>query len=152
MTLRDLLERLQFFQLNTDEIILQVIQDRERDVVRYVTEMQLFMEGLRGEDGAFLMDVHPYHPYTIQVKMEKGQPTDRVTLRDTGDFHDSFFIEYGDAEFLITASDWKTEELMEKYGEGIMALSDENLKGLRSGIIRPGLLEKLKETIYENSG
>ena len=32
----------------------------------------------------------PYSPYTVRVKKEKGQPYDRVTLRDTGDFHTEF--------------------------------------------------------------
>ena len=30
-----------------------------------------------------------YSPTTVRIKQEKGQPTDRVTLRDTGDWQNA---------------------------------------------------------------
>lgn len=142
--LKKLISNIKKFQENWDSIILDIIYDREADVVRYVYEIQLYMEGIRGEDGAFIMDYDPYKPSTIAIKERKGQPTDRVTLRDTGAFHKSFYIEYGDNEFTITAEDWKTPLLMERYGGGIMNLTDEHLNSLKVGILKPELIKQLK--------
>lgn len=53
-------------------------------------EEQLFEQGIN-RLGVDIMDYAPYSPLTIAIKEEKGQPTNRVTLRDTGDFEASFF-------------------------------------------------------------
>ena len=94
------------------------------------------------------MDYMPYTPYTIEVKTIKGQPTDRVTLRDTGEFHESFYIEASDTQFVIKAHDWKTEKLIRTYGREILGLTRENLNELIHSYIYPELLSKAKETIY----
>lgn len=145
--LKKLISDIKKFQESWDKVVLDIIYERETDIVRYVSEIQLFMEGVRGEDGAFIMDYDPYSPATIEIKQRKGQPTDRVTLRDTGDFHKSFYIEYGDDEFTITAEDWKTPKLMDRYGGGIMNLTDEHLRSLKVGILKPELINQLKTII-----
>ena len=35
---------------------------------------------------------NPYRPYTVKIKEKKGQPTDVVTLYDTGEFYNSFRV------------------------------------------------------------
>lgn len=65
-----------------------------------------------------------YTDLTIQIKQEKGQPTDRVTLRDTGDFQNQVTTTVTD-EFVTTDStDEKSEKLQKKYGEKIFGLSE----------------------------
>lgn len=110
-------------------------------------EEQLFEQGIN-RLGVDIMDYAPYSPLTIAIKEEKGQPTNRVTLRDTGDFEASFFLEVGDKQFEIKASDFKTEALIKKYGRQILGLTDENIASLIWQYIYPDLLKKAKTVLY----
>lgn len=130
------------------QIIIDTAVDHGEDIARYVTEIQLYMEGTRGSDGEFIADYDPYAFVTIQIKQVKGQPTDRVTLRDTGDFHASFEVQPEGDGFRITATDPKTDELVERYGEGILALSDEHLESIKQKLMLPALQEALRKALY----
>ena len=44
-----------------------------------------------------------YSPYTVMLKKEKGQITDHVTLKDTGEFYRSFKTYWDKSEIVITA-------------------------------------------------
>lgn len=112
-------------------------------------EEQLFEQGIN-RLGVDIMDYRPYTPLTIAIKKEKGQPTDRVTLRDEGDFHSSFYLEVGDTQFEIKAADFKTEDLIKKYGRQILGLTNENIAELIWQYVYPDLLNKAKKMIYGN--
>lgn len=112
-------------------------------------EEQLFEQGIN-RLGVDIMDYRPYTPLTIAIKKEKGQPTNRVTLRDEGDFHSSFYLEVGDTQFEIKAADFKTEDLIKKYGRQILGLTNENIAELIWQYVYPDLLTKAKKTIYGN--
>ena len=135
-------------EFDPKRIILDFIAENSKDIAAYVSDMQLFIEGIRGEDGEFIADYWPYRPFTVAVKQTKGQPTDRVTLRDTGAFHASIQVTTDSEKFTVTATDPKTEELQQKYGEGILNLSDENLHSLKVALLIPELRKKFKEAIF----
>ena len=126
--------------------IQRIITDNEAYIVDMNAEIQLYEEGVN-RLGVSIMDYAPYRPLTIAIKEEKGQPTNRVTLRDTGDFESSFYIEVGDRQFEIKASDWTTEALIKKYGRQILGLTDENILSLIWDYIYPDLMKKAKEVI-----
>ena len=67
-----------------------------------------------------------YTRFTVSVKKSKNQISDRVTLRDTGDFYKSFTVKANANSFVINATDSKTNKLQKKYGDKILGLSDEN--------------------------
>ena len=48
-------------------------------------------------------------------------------MRDTGDFQDSIEVAFFDDGFVIIGEDKKTKELMDKYGEDILSLTDEHI-------------------------
>ena len=73
-----------------------------------------------------------------------------MTLRDTGEFQESFYVEATDTQFVVKAADWKTEKLIKKYGRQILGLTRENLQELIWQYIYPELLNKTKATIYGN--
>ena len=81
----------------------------------------------------------------MAIKRAKNQPTSRVTLRDEGDFHSSFYIEFTEDSFTIKASDEKAEYLEFAYGSDIFGLTPENKEELSEYYLRPALLAKLKE-------
>lgn len=90
----------------------------------------------------------PYSPYTVRVKTEKGQPTDRVTLRDTGDFHKSFEVVVGPTDFYITATDYKTADLVEKYGERIFGLIPQNKTELARKYLYPIVIKEIRQSLF----
>ena len=110
-------------------------------------EEQLFEQGINNL-GVDISDYAPYGPYTIAIKEEKGQPTNRVTLRDEGDFESSFFLEVGDKQFAIKAGDFKTEELINKYGRQILGLTDANIAKLIWQYIFPHIITERNKLVY----
>ena len=69
-----------------------------------------------------------YAQFTTQIKKSKGQPTDRVTLKDTGDFYKSHKVVQWGNGFTITADTLKDDtDLIEVWGEKILYLTDENI-------------------------
>ena len=143
--LDNLITNLEAFQEKLNETIAAIAEENSDFISDLIREGQLFGEGIRGSDGVFLADEHPYATLTVILKTQKGQPTDRVTLRDTGDFHRSLKVKADTQEMEVTASDWKTDKLKAKYGDGILALSDENLDFLKNEIIKPELVKALEK-------
>lgn len=141
--LKDLILRLKNFELVIFEAIKTALEDNEHIVVEMNSEDQLFEKGIT-RTGEFIGDYAPYRPFTIEVKRLKGQPTDRVTLRDEEDFHRSFELILHEDSFEIIATDRKTKELMFKYGEEILGLTDENFRDLARYYIAPQILKAIK--------
>lgn len=150
-SIQDLRNRVVTFNngLSSGAYIQQIIWDNDAYIVDMNAEEQLFEQGIN-RLGVDIMDYAPYSPLTIAIKEEKGQPTNRVTLRDTGDFEASFFLEVGDKQFEIKASDFKTEDLIKKYGRQILGLTDENIAALIWQYIFPDLMKKAKNVLYGN--
>lgn len=133
--------------LTSGRLIQNIIWENEAYIVDLNAEEQLFEQGIN-RLGVEISDYAPYSPVTIEIKAAKGQPTNRVTLRDEGDFESSFFLEVGTKQFEIKASDWKTEELIKKYGRQILGLTDENIAILIWQYIYPDLMNEAKKQIY----
>lgn len=145
----DLLKRVVKFndELTSGRLVQKIIWDNEAYIIDMNAEEQLFEQGVN-RLGVSIMDYAPYSPVTIAIKEAKGQPTNRVTLRDEGDFESSFFLEVGDKQFEIKASDFKTEDLIKKYGRQILGLTDENIAILIWQYIYPDLMDEAKKRIY----
>ncbi len=133
--------------LASGKFIRRIILDNEAYIIDMNAQEQLYERGIN-RLGVKISDYAPYAPLTIEIKKAKGQPTNRVTLRDEGDFESSFHLEVGDTQFEIRASDTKTEELIKKYGRQILGLTDENLEELIWNYIYSELLDKAKSIIY----
>jgi hypothetical protein len=95
------------------------------------TKVQLFDYG---EDATgmrldVVSDIGGYAPSTISIKARKGQPTNRVTLKDTGDFYKTFdVIVNNDASFKVQADTMKGgQNLEDRWGEDIVGLQEENV-------------------------
>lgn len=133
--------------LTSGRLMQDIIWDNDAYIIDMNAEEQLFERGIN-RLGVEIMDYAPYSPVTIEIKEAKGQPTNRVTLRDEGDFESSFFLEVGDKQFEIKASDFKTEDLIKKYGRQILGLTDENIAILIWQYIYPDLIDEAKKQIY----
>lgn len=119
----------------------------------YITDMnankQLFEQGVNAV-GVSMMDYMPYTQVTVAIKHDKGQPVDRVTLRDTGAFEKSFFIHADDKAIFIAAKDKKAKKLQKKYG-AIFGLTNENKNKLIWEKIYPYLMQQLINTLKDGN-
>ena len=87
-----------------------------------------------------------YTPFTIAVKKIKGQPWNRVTLFDGGDFQEGMFSQIEGDELVISSTDYKTGKLTEKYGISIFGLNNESKDDIQALFIQR-IIERLKEII-----
>ncbi len=127
--LRNLINGL--LSLDVDEIALEISKTNQfkRLVIELNTQRQLFDKG-EDSTGRTLESIGgEYSPYTVNIKEEKGQPTDRVTLKDTGEFYSSFEVKPFFGGFIIDANPIKDDtNLFEDWGEDVVGLNDENLE------------------------
>ena len=118
-------DAINFFK-DIDSIILEITQEPEtQKFLIEVLQDQLFTTG---EDGNGL-SLGDYSPVTVQIKRAKGQPTDRITLKDTGEFYDSYNIDPFNGGFIIDANGQKSpsDNLFVTYGDDILKPNDETL-------------------------
>lgn len=128
-----------------DELRDEIIRNKEV-ILKMITEEQLYNLGIEGR-GIEIWSYQPYTASTIRRKHKKGQPYDRVTLKDTGKFYSSLDIQFDNSGFYVTSSDEKANILLKRYGKTIFRLTDENLKILLNDYIKPSLKEKFKAYI-----
>ena len=145
-TLRNLEYRLRAFKDSLPMLLENIVRDKEDVIVSAIADDQLYRRGINGK-GVKIMDYMPYAPRTIQNKKRKGQPATRVTLRDTGAFHESMYVVFDSDGFYVTASDDKTQELVNKYREEIFRLTDKNFTRIVRSHIRKELIKRLKQII-----
>jgi hypothetical protein len=102
--------------------------------------VEQMISGIRSDSS----DILPtYKDITIYLKKQKRQPTDRVTLRDTGEFQRLTYVRVTDTSVIIDSSDEKSDKLQKKYGKKIFGLSD----NFKSEYIR----EKLNPAFLKNA-
>lgn len=144
----ELLDRVERFndELTSGRLIKEIIMANEAYIIDMNAYEQLYERGVN-RLGVSIMDYRPYSPYTISYKKAVGQPYDRVTLRDEGDFYRGFYIEADDRMFYISSTDDKTDKLTKKYTNYIFGLTDENKAELTWEYIYPDLIDKLNEMI-----
>lgn len=137
----NMIKRLKAFESGLNQTIEQAIRNNEKLILAMNTESQLFKKGVDG-DGNKLKP--KYTLSTKRKKAKKGQPTNRVTLKDGGIFHDSFYIHYLPDGFEIMTSDPIEPFLTYKYGKELLGLTSRNLQIAIKTIILPAIQLKLK--------
>ncbi|MFD2936320.1 hypothetical protein [Spirosoma flavum] len=109
--------------------------------IENLNRAQLF-DGKRA-DGT---DITPdYTEVTVFLKKEKGQRSDRVTIRDTGAVYESIFTQVFSDSFELEADDPKVPALVAKYGN-LFGLTPESKDKLIAHI-KPQFIAKLKAEI-----
>lgn len=130
---------------NFEPLVIEEVKPWEAEIVEMNTEDQLYDRGVGGSGKPV---VPAYRPFTIEVKRIKGQVVDRVTLRDTGDFHEAYSLFFQDVRFAIVNDDPKARDLEEKYTGDIFGLTDDNLQEVRELICDP-FLEMIRNKIFD---
>lgn len=145
-TIRNLENRLRMFKDSLPELLGDIIEDKKDVIISAIADDQLYRRGVNGLDRK-IMDYMPYTARTIKKKKHKGQPTTRVTLRDTGAFHESMQVIFDSEGFYITSEDKKTPWLTKKYGKEIFRLTNKNFTRIINSHIKKELLKRLKQSI-----
>jgi len=122
------------------EIKLEIIKNQGKILSK--AKLRLFNYGIDGE-GKKIMPT--YSPSTIEFKKIKRQRTSFVTLRDTGEFYGSMFIDFKENEVIINSMSYKTSFLILKYGVSIMRLTEQEELFIIDSIIEPFIIKKAQE-------
>lgn len=88
-----------------------------------------------------------YKPITVEIKKEKGQPYNRTTLRDTGDFYEGFFVDVKKDIWQVESEDSKRDKLVERYGKDIFGNTEKDETMINKQYILPDLLEHIIENV-----
>jgi hypothetical protein len=135
-------------ELDTGEIAKKIVRDNDNILIDMNAQDQLYAKGVN-RLGVRIDEYQPYRPLTIQVKIEKRQPYDRVTLKDTGEFYESFYVETAEDRFYIKASDEKTNWLIKKYGAEIFGLTNDSLAEFINDYVKDEAYNRVKEILNE---
>jgi hypothetical protein len=142
----DKIKALQQFKNGMFNNIRLIVDQYDYILIDMNVQDQLYERGIN-RNGTALSDENPYRPMTVEFKIAKRQPYDRVTLRDEGDFHSSFKIDARHNDFEIYATDIKTLILAEKYGNEIFGLTNDNLNEFIREYLYPELQEQLIKSL-----
>ncbi len=138
-SLRALYESTKSLDMNV--LLDECIEEKEGLIIGLNTRKQLFDKGI---DAMGHPLEPPYAGVTKAYKRRKGQPVDRVTLKDKGDFYEGFYTEIERDFIQILSSDNKTPDLMAKYGVDIIGLTKENT-GVLAGELKLLMQRKLRQ-------
>lgn len=140
----DLIRDAKKVQDQADSAVVDQVQANESKVVKL--QIDQMYSGERGDGQEILPR---YTPYTVLQKRRKSQPSDRVTLRDTGDFHDAIVIEYSNDAFQFDSTDEKRARLVRKYGPEIFGLNNGHLGQLIMAL-KPGYIDQQQKTLLND--
>jgi hypothetical protein len=135
--------------LTEDKIwFFAVDKDVQDEIIRINTEDQLEEEGIDSL-GRKLGD---YAPSTIAYKRRKGQRYDHVTLKDEGDFYNSFNVKVNVNEIIIDADDSSkyNKPLFEVWGVDVLGLTDDNMNYIKQMILENYINFVLNELLSDN--
>lgn len=110
------------------------------------TNVQMF----QGEDSQGKQFIPSYALSTKIVKRKKGQPTNRVTLKDSGDLYKSIKIDAKTTQFIISANVEYFKYLVTKYDQNtILGLQEDFLREYTKQAILPNLKRKWIQIIRQ---
>lgn len=126
---------------------LKDVFNSNADIVKRLnTEAQLY----EGKDSKGLSITPSYARSTISIKLKKAQPVDRVTLKDTDNFYNSFNVIADNNKVTIEATADYAKYLTARYGNDIIGLQDVNLIDFYNKYIKKDIEKNVKTIIRNN--
>ena len=136
-TILNMLRR--FEALDTDKICIEALQETKETIADLNAEQ---MNKGQKADGK---EINPqYSQTTVEIKRKKGQPTDRVTLKDTGAFYQGIYVSVDSSRVVTESTDSKSTGLQKKYGENIFGLNDLFKREYLNEKLRPSFKNKIE--------
>lgn len=109
-------------------------------VLDYVRNKQLFQKGIDGKG----KKLQGYTRTTIRIKQRKGDPYNRTTLRDEGEFYASLVLTAGPDGFEISTDVPHADKLTKRYGKDILRPTNENFAEFMRVYFLPNLKRNVK--------
>lgn len=120
------------------------IQKNEQVLIRQQTEGQFD----KGQDSDGKQFVPSYAFSTKQIKRSKGQPTNRVTLKDSGDFYSNITIQANTTNAIIEANTEYFKYLVVNYpSNAILGIQAEAMKDFLIDFTLPEIENNFKQII-----
>jgi hypothetical protein len=127
-TIFELYDRVKAFDV--EEEIKKLVKESEPEIIE-MNQEQMFA-GFRSDDSSISPE---YTSYTKKLKAKRNQPTDRVTLKDTGSFYKLMKLD----GMKVISTDEKFDSLKSKYGDSIMGLDKTDISKLTDDKLNPGI-------------
>jgi len=147
--LEDAIKKLRFNQRKLEREAINLLQGE----IEYLnTEEQLYQKGV---DARGRKLTPGYTNRTKVIKARKGQPTNRVTLRDTGELHGSFKVTANDRDITVEMTkvvdgEDIAKKLRDKYQTMYEGLSPESI-GKLAEKMKPILIDLIKDELQSGS-
>jgi hypothetical protein len=109
----------------------------------YIINKQLFTQGIDG-DGIKLPG---YKRTTIRIKIAKGDPVDRTTLRDKGEFYAHIRIDAFSDRFEVGSDVSHDKFIFKRYGLNVLKITNENIREFMNVYFLPNLKEYVSKQI-----
>lgn len=124
--------------------------DIQELVIELNTKNQLFEDGIDSTGKSLESIGGGYTDATIAIKRTEGLPFEWVTLKDTGDFYESFEVRPQSDGILISANTLKGgKDLQIRWGTNIIGLTDESKEVLIFNLI-PLLQSEIKKRLLNS--
>ena len=143
--LTNILTSLREIQFGLEAEAIEIVQENDNILIDMNTE-RLF-SGVNSKGQSLESIGGSYSPVTISIKQIKGQPTDRVTLKDTGGFYEGFYVNAGNKGWQISSNDEKTDTLIQNWGSDIFGNTKEDEREFNFEYIIPGLIEWILQNL-----
>lgn len=119
-----------FLEFQLFKIVFDVPNVKQM-IIEMNTQEQLFQKGVDSK-GIPLMDIGGSYSFvTKDIKDFLGQPIDRITLKDTGDFYKSWNVKILADTIFIEADTIKDgDDLRQRWGNDILGLTEESKQKL----------------------
>jgi len=141
------IKQLKLIEKNLDKFVGQSALRHGNLLEDAITEDQLFD---KGEDGlgnplGEYSDFTKLFKTTIAGQLGRSTRVDHITLRDTGEFHESVKVKVSNKGVIEIVSEPQKEDtnLLDEFGKEILFVNAENL----NNFIRPFLLDDLRKDI-----
>jgi hypothetical protein len=88
-----------------------------------------------------------YSPFTIQEKIKKGQPYDRVTYKDSGALYASLFTLITGKKFSIKSESFKFQKMVNRSGINVVGLNYQSRMEFIDSFTRPGIKRAYQDKV-----
>lgn len=129
------IEFIENFQNVLFEVFKNTINQHNLVLKDFIIEKQLYDKGIDGNEKR----LKGYTRQTIRLKIAKGQPADRTTLKDTGEFYASITIDAFNDSFKVESNVSYDKYLIKNYKPAVLKISNSNFKDFAEKYFIPKL-------------
>lgn len=142
-TVKDYMDFVKNVKNNIPNQSERIVYENQKIILDLNRIDQLYEKGENSE-GKLLKE---YKPFTVDYKIQMGQPYDRTTLFEKGNFYKSFVLKYEKlkANLSIKVTDEKAPNLLKKYGKPVIGWNKINQEKINYEIIKPNLWKYIKQ-------